>query len=72
MISISNQDRDKAVEFLKAFASLLREHGMQSTKQMNARRMALNLAVKLKRKLPVPAQSGERGSTKITEKTIKK
>lgn len=59
MISISNQDRDKAVEFLKAFASLLREHGMRSTKQMNARRMALNLAAKLERK-------------QITEKTIKK
>ena len=59
MISISNQDRDKTVEFLKAFASLLREHGMQSTKQMNARRMALNLAAKLERK-------------QITEKTIKK
>ena len=58
MISISNQDRDKAVEFLKAFASLLREHGMQSTKQMNARRMALNLAAKLERK-------------QITEKAIK-
>ena len=49
MISISNQDRDKTVEFLKAFASLLREHGMQSTKQMNARRMALNPAAKLER-----------------------
>lgn len=57
MISISNQDRDKAVEFLKAFASMLKEQGMHSTKEVNARRMALNLAGKLERKRPLQVQS---------------
>ena len=67
MISISNQDRDKAVEFLKAFASILKEQGMHSTKEVNARRMALNLAGKLERKRPLQVQP-ERGSKTITEK----
>lgn len=57
MISISNADRDKAVEFLRAYASLLQEHGMRSTKQINARRMALNLANKMERKPTLPVQS---------------
>lgn len=57
MISISNADRDKAVEFLRAYASLLKEHGMRTTKQINARRMALNLAKKLERKQTFPVQS---------------
>lgn len=57
MISISNADRDKAVEFLREYASLLQEHGMRSTKQINARRMALNLAKKLERKQTLPVES---------------
>lgn len=50
MISISNADRDKAVEFLRAYASTLQERRMNTTKQINARRMALRLAAKLERK----------------------
>ena len=57
MISISNADRDKAVEFLRAYASLLKGHGMRTTKQINARRMALNLANKMERKPTLPVQS---------------
>lgn len=50
MISISNADRDKAIDFLKAYASLLQENGVCTTKTLNERRMALNLAKKLSRK----------------------
>lgn len=50
MISISNADRDKAVELIRAYASMLQERGMRTTKQVNYRRMALNLAKKLERK----------------------
>lgn len=57
MISISNADRDKAVEFLRAYASILQECGMRTTKQENARRMVLNLAKKMERKQPFTVQS---------------
>lgn len=57
MISISNADRDKMVEFLRAYASDLQEHGMHTLKQINARRMALILAKKLERKQPLPVES---------------
>lgn len=50
MISISNADRDKAVEFLQAYAALIKEHGMRTSRQINTRRMALNLAKKMRRK----------------------
>lgn len=50
MISIANADRDKAVEFLRSYASLLQEHGMHTTREVNARRMALKLANKIERK----------------------
>lgn len=57
MISISNADRDKAVELIRAYASMLQERGMRTTKQVNYRRMALNLAKKLERKPTLPVQS---------------
>lgn len=50
MISISNADRDKAVEFLKAYAALLKEGKMRTLKTLNQQRMALILAKKLERK----------------------
>lgn len=57
MIGISNADRDKAVEFIRAYASMLQERGMRTTTQFNARRMALNLAKKLERKQMLPVVS---------------
>lgn len=57
MISISNADRDKAVEFIRAYASMLPEREMRTTKQVNDRRMALNLAKKLERKPTLPASA---------------
>lgn len=66
MISISNTDRDKAVEFLRAYACHLQEHGMRTTKLINARRMALNLAKKMERKQPLPVES-EPNRKPITE-----
>lgn len=57
MISISNADRDKVVEYLRAYASNLQTQGMHTTKQFNERRMALNLANKLERKKPLPVES---------------
>lgn len=53
MISISNADRDKAVELLRAYADLIKQHGMRTSRQFNTRRMALNLAKKIARK-PAP------------------
>jgi hypothetical protein len=53
MISISNQDRDRAVEYLKAYAADRRTTGgtaHASGKEYNKKRMALNLAKKLERK----------------------
>lgn len=50
MICISNADRYKAVEFIRAYASMLQERGMRTTREMNARRLALNLSRKLERK----------------------
>lgn len=55
MVSISNADRDKAVEFIRAYVYMLLERGMCTAKQVNARRMALNLANKLERKPTFPA-----------------
>jgi hypothetical protein len=52
MISISNADRDKAVEYLKAYAVAMEERGIRSNKEYNKKRMALNLAKKLERKQP--------------------
>lgn len=57
MIGISNADRDKAVEFIRAYAAKLQECGMRTTMQFNARRMALNLAEKLARKQTLPVAS---------------
>lgn len=57
MIGISNADRDKAVEFIRAYASMLQECGMHTTTQFNVRRMALNLAKKLERKQTLPVAS---------------
>lgn len=50
MVNISNADRDKAVELLRAYAALLQQHGCRSTKDFNARRVASILAKKLERK----------------------
>lgn len=49
MVNISNADRDKAVEFLRAYVALVREHGARSTKEYNQQRMASILAKKLER-----------------------
>lgn len=57
MISISNADRDKVVEILQAYASLIKENGMRTIKQTNARSMALRLAKKLGRKHEFPMGS---------------
>lgn len=54
MISISNADRDKAVEFIRAYASMLHEQVVRTTKVANEHRMAINLANKLNRKKPLP------------------
>lgn len=66
MISISNADRDKAIEFLRAYAFLLQESGICSTRMANARRMALNLANKLERKSKIP-QPGTPTVSNLTE-----
>lgn len=50
MVNISNADRDKVVEYLRAYAALIRERGMKSTKEYNQQRMASILAKKLERK----------------------
>lgn len=50
MISISNADRDKAVEFLRAYAAMLKEGKTQTLKTLNQQRVALLLAKKLERK----------------------
>lgn len=57
MISISNADRDKVVEDLREYASLLQERGMRTTTEYNKRRMALNLANKLERKPTLSVES---------------
>jgi hypothetical protein len=61
MISISNQDRDKAVEYIRAYAASIDERKTHSTVEYNKKRMALNLAAKLERKhaeaLPGKAQN---------------
>ena len=55
MISISNADRDNAVRFLRAYASLLKGQRRLTSRVLNQRRMAMNLALKLDRKRPLPA-----------------
>lgn len=57
MISISNADRDKAVEYLRAYADSLDEEARRSTGMYNVRRMARILANKLERKQPESAQT---------------
>lgn len=52
MIRISNTDRDKTVEFLKAYASMLKLQGYTTTREANTARIAQNLANKLERKKP--------------------
>lgn len=56
MIRISNADRDKAVEYIEAYADSLTEAESTSTRMYNVRRMAQNLAKKLGRKKPEGAQ----------------
>ena len=51
MISISNADRDKTVEFLRDYAALLKASGVRTLKTINQQRVALLLAKKLERKL---------------------
>lgn len=50
MISISNADRDKTVEFLRDYAVLLKASGKRTLKAINQQRVALLLAKKLERK----------------------
>ncbi|MCF0187919.1 MAG: hypothetical protein HUK04_00270 [Bacteroidaceae bacterium] len=57
MISISNADRDKAVEYIRAYADSLAEAAQSSTRMYNVRRMARHLADKLDRKQPESAQA---------------
>lgn len=57
MINISNADRNKVVEFLRAYASMLQEQGMRSTTLYNKRRLALNLAKKLDSKKPFAVET---------------
>lgn len=69
MIGISNADRDKAVEFIRAYASMLQECGMHTTTQFNARRMALNLA-KNGAQADAPGGIKARQEAKATSKVI--
>lgn len=57
MINISNSDRDKAVEYLRAYADSLSQEARASIRMYNVRRMARNLADKLERKQPECPQS---------------
>lgn len=50
MISISNADRDKTVEFLRDYAAILKASGKRTLKAINQQRVALLLAKKLERK----------------------
>ncbi len=50
MITISNSDRDRAVECLRAYAATIPRDATTSTRLTNTRRLALNLAKKLERK----------------------
>lgn len=50
MISISNADRDKTVEFLRDYAALLKASGKRTLKTINQQRVSLLLAKKLERK----------------------
>lgn len=68
MISISNADRDKMVEDLREYASLLQERGMRTTTEYNKRRMALNLANKLERKPTLAVESTPNKKRQQSEK----
>ncbi len=57
MICISNADRDKVVEYLRAYACILQRQGTHSTRTVNVRRMTLNLANKLERKQASQSQT---------------
>lgn len=57
MIHISNADRDKAVEYIRAYADSLDEEARRSTQMYNVRRMARILANKLEMKQPKSAQT---------------
>lgn len=58
MISISNADRDKTVEYLRAYAALLQGDSERTVREINTRRMALNLAGRLERKPKLTTLSG--------------
>ena len=62
MISISNADRDKIVEFLRMLAAELQERPTQSLRRRNARRTALLLASKLetRKTFPKPGKDDNR------------
>ena len=62
MISISNADRNKIVEFLRMLAAELQERPTQSLRRRNARRPALLLASKLetRKAFPKPGKDDNR------------
>lgn len=60
MIAISNADRDKIVEFLRAYAVQLGKKETHHTPTVNARRMALRLARRLEDRKPLHKQIKER------------
>ena len=69
MISISNADRDKIVEFLRMLAAELQERPTQSLRRRNARRTALLLASKLeiKKSFPKPGKDDNRNQEEMNK-----
>ena len=59
MVSISNRDRDKAVEYLRAYADSLTASARDSVRLSNIRHMARRLADRLERKRTVADKDKE-------------
>ena len=62
MVTISNQQRDMAVEFLRQFLKLTESKDRDSLRVTNLRRRAKTLADKLERKPTTPYQRGTKQS----------
>ncbi len=56
MIIISNTDRDRAVEYIRAYVSMLDKRGTLPVRLCNKRRMARKLAMKLEGRKPFPSK----------------
>lgn len=62
MVTISNQQRDNAVDFLRRFADLTASQGSDSLRVTNLRRRARILATQLEKKPKTQAQRGSKDS----------